>query len=137
MAAANLKPHARAILVLLVVQYLLGMAANLFVAFPQGAHDGQLWEFAWKQLPIAAHIIVAIALLISALALLVRSIRAHDKNWKIASGVGFGTILLAGVAGSSFIPTQTAGYSYLMAVCFLIALFAYGWGLTRPQGRAG
>lgn len=125
----RLKPHALVILVLLILQYLLGMATNLFVQFPQNQHEGQLWEFAWKQLPLASHIILGVLLVIGSLVLLIRSILQKNRRWIISSAVGFLAILIAGMAGSLFIPSQMAVYSFVMALCFIIAVLAYCIGI--------
>jgi hypothetical protein len=113
----------------LVLQYALGMYVNLFVPFPDNATAGQLWEFAWAQKPLAAHILLAIIILLGAIALLVRAVLYKNKKWIVASSVGLLAILAAGASGAQFIPSQTDLYSYSMALAFLIAILAYAWGL--------
>ncbi len=127
----SLTTHALSIIIALVIQYILGMTTALFVSFPEGAQDKQLWEFAWTQLPLALHIIVGLVLFIGSAALVVRAIRHKDRQWTIASSIGFAAILIAGIMGAKFIPTQVDGYSYVMALAFIVAFVAYGWGLTR------
>jgi len=129
----TLKTHGIVIFILLILQYLLGMFTNLFIQFPQDKHDGQLWEFAWKQIPIAAHIIIGILLLIGALVLVVRSIRQKNKQWIIISSIGAISILIAGVSGAIFIPTQTATYSFVMSLSFIIAFVSYSLGIYRSK----
>ena len=119
----------------LVVQYALGMYVNLFVAFPDSATEGQLWEFAWSQKPLAAHIILAILILLGAIVLCIRAARSKNRRWIISSFVGLLAILAAGASGAIFIPSQTDAYSYVMSVMFLIAIFAYGWPLVASWKR--
>jgi hypothetical protein len=125
----SLRPHALGLILGLVIQYALGMYVNLFVTFPDGANQGQLWEFAWSQPSLASHIILAFLLLFGAIALCIRAIRAKNKKWIIASTLSLLALLGAGASGATFIPSQTDVYSYSMALCFLIAIFAYIWGL--------
>lgn len=120
---------------LLTVQYLLGMYTNLFVAFPEHAAEGQLWEFAWHQVPLALHIIVGIALLVGAIVLLVWAMQKHDKQWIVSSAVAFLSILVAGAAGSQFVSKQSDMYSFLMGATFLAAILSYFWGLYKDGAR--
>jgi hypothetical protein len=120
----------------LVVQYALGMYVNLFVSFPESAADGQLWEFAWSQKPLAAHIILAILILLGAIVALVRAALYRNKKWVIANSIGLVAILAAGASGASFIPSQVDLYSYAMSLAFLIAILAYAWGLFSSRQRA-
>jgi len=125
----SLKSQAIGLVVGLVVQYILGMTTNLFVKFPDSGNPGQYWEFAWRQVPTALHILVGFSLLIGAVALFVRATIYKDKNWRVSSGIALGAILLAIVAGSQFIPSQNDLYSLAMSLFFLAALLSLGWGL--------
>ncbi|SRR5258706_4764460 len=131
--SSTLKPHAIGMIGVLTLEYLLGMFTNLFITFPQGAKDRQLWIFAWSQLSLALHIIVGILLFVGAIALVIRASLKKDKKWIIVSAVGATAILAAIIGGSIFIPTQSAAYSFIMAVTFLIALFSYFWGIYSSK----
>lgn len=130
---SQLKPQASGMLGGLVIQYLLGMAINLYVKFPDSQTEGQLWEFSWKQPLVAAHIVLAILLFFGTLALAIRAQKMQSTAWKLPAWIGFLAVLLAGFSGSRFIPTQSDPYSYLMATCFLVAFGAYAWGLYRAK----
>jgi hypothetical protein len=129
----SLEIQARFIIGFLVVQYLLGMFTNMFVAFPEGKNEGQLWQFAWTQPSLIAHIIIGIGVFISAVILTVRATKAGNRIWTKASWAGLVSILVAIAAGSRFIPTQTDGYSFVMSVAFIAALLSYGWGLYSSR----
>jgi hypothetical protein len=116
-------------LVSLSVQYLLGLTTNLFVQFPQSENASVLWKFAWTQLPLALHIIVGLLLFIGSIALLIRAIILKDKPWIKASAIGLVAILIAGVSGAIFVPTQSAIYSYVMGITFIVAFLSYTGGL--------
>ena len=129
----TLKMHGIGMLVLLTLQYLLGMFTNMFVQFPDTKQEGALWEFAWKQFPLAAHIIIGFLLIIGAFALITTSIKQRNKPWIIASIIGYIGIQTAASAGSLFIPSQQNLYSYVMAVAFIIAFISYGWGVYSSR----
>ena len=126
----NLRTHGVIILILLILQYGLGMFTNLFVEFPEGQSETQTWEFAWKQWPLAAHIILGLGLFTLAVLLCIRSARVRNKRWILASGVGLLSIFVAGASGAAFIPTQMEAYSFSMALSFVVAVVAYRWGLV-------
>lgn len=129
----TLKPFGILMLLLLTLQYLLGMIANLYIEFPEEKNRGKLWEFAWKQLPLAVHISIGYLLLLGAIVLIILSIRQKNKSWIIASSVGAIAILIAGATGAIFITAQKEIYSYIMAVSFIAAFVAYGWGLYATK----
>lgn len=117
----------------LVVQYALGMYVNLYTSFPSSATEGQLWEFAWSEWPLASHIVLAILLLLGAIVLCVRAILSKDRKWTIGSSIGLLGILAAGLSGAIFIPSQMDAYSYSMSLAFLVAFAAYAWALFSTR----
>ena len=118
------------LILFLIIQYAFGMAANLFVQFPENASAGKLWEYAWSQTLTSAHIIIGILLVLGALVFVVRAIRSSSRAWIVPSITGLLAIIAAGASGSLFIATQNGLYSYGMSLAFLVALIAYGWGLV-------
>ena len=129
----QLRKQAFGIIGALIVQYTLGMITALFVQFPDDQSDSKMWEFAWSQLPTAAHIILGLFLLIGSSALIASSIKAKNKIWIKTSIVGFLAILFAGLAGALFIPSQKDIYSLAMALAFILALASYGWGIYSSK----
>jgi hypothetical protein len=132
-ALVPLRINAAFLLSALVVQYLLGMYVNLFVAFPSSATEQQLWEFAWSQPALAAHIILAILILLGAIVLCTRAIFGKNRQWIVASSVGLIATLAAGASGVVFIPLQSDVYSYVMSLMFLIAILSYAWAMFGAQ----
>jgi hydrogenase/urease accessory protein HupE len=128
-----LKIQSHVILGFLILQYLLGMAANLFVQFPDTSNVKKLWQYAQGQWTVVVHMILGFLLLVGSIILLFRAIRRKDKNWIFAGSIGLFAILSAVVAGSEFIPTQQDVYSYIMAASFIIAVLAYGWGIYKAK----
>lgn len=129
MNRSSLNIQGAVLLSALVLQYALGMAANLFVSFPEGADEGQLWAFAWSQTLVAAHIILALLILLGAVVLFVRALIRKEGSWILFSLIGLLAVLAAGWGGATFIATQNDTYSYLMSLAFLVAAASYGWGI--------
>jgi hypothetical protein len=128
-----LRIQSHVILGILILQYFLGMLANLFVQFPDTTNEKLLWQFVQGQWIVVTHMILGFLLLIGSIVLLFRSIRRKDKDWIIAASLGLAAILTAVGAGSEFIPTQQDVYSYIMAVAFIIAVISYGWGIFKTK----
>ena len=119
------------LLTALVVQYALGMYVNLFVQFPDNAGPVDLWRFAVRQWPLAFHIILGALLFIGSLALMMGAIRYRSYAWQAPAVIGFIAILIAAISGTSFIPTRSDPFSYVMALSFILAILAYSWGMMR------
>lgn len=128
-----LRIQSHVILGILILQYLLGMAANLFVQFPDTTSEKIQWKFAEGQWTVVTHMVLGFLLLIGSIVLLFRAIRRKDKNWIISGSIGLFAILVAVGAGAQFIPTQQDVYSYIMATAFLLAVLAYGWGIYKAK----
>ena len=114
---------------LLVIQYTLGMLANMFVQFPDSADPGQLWEFARTQLTTGAHILVGTALVVGAIGFVILAVRQKIQPWIISSTFGLIAILAAFFGGATFVSTQADAYSLVMALATILAFLSYGWGL--------
>lgn len=129
----SLRNSGVAMIVLLGVQYILGMVSNLFVQFPEAGTENQMFEFARTQLPEISHIILGLLLFVFALVFWIRAIRARFRAWTVAAGIGLLAILIAVYSGARFIPTQDDLYSLLMSLAFILALLAYVWGLLAAR----
>jgi heme A synthase len=123
------KSYAFMLMGLLALQYILGMITNLYVEFPAGKSNSQEWHFASSQFVVMSHIILGMLLLVASVALWVKAYKSDDKNWKIASGITFGSVVLAAVSGSEFVSLQQEIYSFAMSAFFVLAVGALAWGL--------
>jgi hypothetical protein len=128
-----MKITTHALLGMLILQYLFGMYASLFVHFPDTKNEVALWEFARVQWSVIIHIIIAAGLVLGGIVFLIRALRKKEKVWIIASSLGLFGLLIASFGGARFVPTQQGGYSYLMAVGFLLSFLSYGWGLYKAK----
>lgn len=129
----NPTPHTLGLIGLLILQFLLGMFAALFVEFPEKANEAQIWKFAGQQVSVTLHMLLGLLMLLGAIALVIRAIIMKDKNWIWTSVVGLVGVLAADITGILFIAEQNDIYSYFMAVAFVVALVAYFWGVYKGR----
>jgi hypothetical protein len=106
--------------VLLIVQFGLGIGLNLYVTLPTGK---SFFATVFSSAVLAAHAIVALALLGAAISALVRAIRI--RRAVAFTGVGLAAILVAAGAGASFAGSQSTGASLTMALATAAAMFCY------------
>ena len=119
-------------MVMLILQYALGMGVNLYVSPGKGG----LSE-AFKNGPVLAlHAILGVLLILAAIALLVRAIAARHRAVIIASAVGLVAIIAAAGSGVSFLNSGTAGGSMAMAMATAVAFLCYTFCLFL-LGSAG
>ncbi|MEI7885574.1 MAG: hypothetical protein WCI30_09530 [Clostridia bacterium] len=111
---------------LLVLEYILGMYANLFVEIPEGSNG---WQFAVGSGIIMSHIILGTLLLLFSIALFIFSIRAKEKSWTVISILGLVSIFGSLAYGSAFLSKDSDIGSFLMAVGLGIAVLVYSAGL--------
>lgn len=119
-------------LVLLVIQYMLGMIANLEVQLPAG----NAWSWAFQHSPIILlHIILGTLLVVMALVAVILSIVARHPAGIIASSAGLALLIFAWLSGREFLATQQNTASLWMALGFMGAFIAYllGYALTSAR----
>jgi hypothetical protein len=133
---AGLRQANLAILIVLIVQFALGMGVNLYVTLPAAGHPGHASWFGNGAL-LAFHAALGISLILAAIFVLVRAIMARNVTIIVTSAVGLVAILLAAFFGSGFTDKLTDGYSIGMALAFAVALACYAIGLfAAPAGKA-
>ena len=130
---ASLQYQGKVMIVILALQYILGMAAMAFVKFPESATAAQYWDFANSQWLLVAHMGVATGLVIGAVIVLVRAFLQKNTVWKIAATVGFVSIIVAGLGGERFVSTQSDIWSLVMGLGFLAAFLSYGWAIYSSK----
>jgi len=139
---AGLRAASLGICVMLIAQLILGVAVNLYVRVPaadQGRGLGTALGRALTSPPVtlAAHAALGTLLLIAAVNVLVRALRARHKLAIAASATGLAAIVGAAVSGASFVNDSRAGASMAMAVLTGVALLCYLGNLFAvPPGRA-
>jgi hypothetical protein len=138
----------------LLVQFLLGMATNLFVditrdhpganptEYFRGVAQSVTWAVLHGPLLLQLHAILGIVLVVGAVIALVEALRSGPLSLKIASGVGGFAILGAGFNGGSFLNYNEDFSSMIMATFFAVAVAAYAYAMfvapaaSSPDRRA-
>jgi len=106
--------------VLLIIQFGLGIVVNLYVTLPD---HKPFFSTVFGSPLLAAHVIVAVALLGASMSALVRAI--HARRVIVPTAVGFAAVLAAAIAGAAFTSSQNTGASLAMALVTAVAMFSY------------
>jgi len=125
--------------VLLVIQFGLGTAVNLYVTLPSGK---SFWSKVFSDGAVAVHAIVALLLIGASVAALVRAIRAGYRLAVVLTSVSLVAIIVAAASGVAFVRNASNGVSLSMALaaavalfCYLAAIFALGAGPADNRGH--
>jgi hypothetical protein len=121
-------------LVMLIVQFGLGIGVNLYITLPDKGSAGD----AFSNGPLLVlHVVVGLLLVVAAIGLLVRAIIARHGPVIAAAAVGLLAIATAATQGFSFVSDGTNAASLAMALatgvamlCYVIALY-----LVRPPAQ--
>jgi hypothetical protein len=121
----------------LLVQFLLGMAVNLFVQIPRhhpganppeyfsGVAQSVAWAIVQGPALLIFHASLGLFLLLGGIVLFVQAVRSGPRSVAIATGVGAFAILGAGFNGGSFLNYNEDFSSMIMAGFFAVAVGAY------------
>ena len=130
-----------AIEIFLVVQFLLGMAVNLFVTIPTdhpganppeyfgGVVQSVTWAILHGHVLLIIHASLGLVLVLNAAGLLIAAIRTRTRDLIIVTAFGALAILAAGFNGGSFLNYNQDFSSMLMASFFAVAMTSYAVGL--------
>ena len=133
---AGLRRASLAILIVLIVQFALGIGVNLYVTLPAAGHPGHSSWFGNGPL-LALHAALGMFLSLAAIFVLIRAIMARHAALIVTSSAGLAAIGLAFFFGASFTDKLTNGYSLGMAIAFAAALACYAIGLYALTARRG
>ncbi len=132
---------------MLIIQFMLGMAVNLFVTIP-GNHPGanppeyfggvltsDSWAILHGGLWLTLHAAWGLLLVLGALGTLAQAIRLGGGDRITLAVLGFIGVLAAGFNGGSFLNYHEDFSSMLMATGFALGLASYATLLYRePSG---
>jgi hypothetical protein len=128
---ATLRHMSVAALILLVLQYGLGIILNLYVGVPASdAHAGIITEIATAPLALTAHAILGIALIGTAILLVARAVGVRDRLLAVLATAGLTAIGGAFGAGEIFVRDGQDSASMAMAILTGMALLCYIGTLT-------
>jgi hypothetical protein len=122
--------NAFGVVVMLLIQYALGMWVNLYAHLPASDHGKGVFAslgnaVADGPVELGIHAVLGVALLVPAVALLVRAILARLPVILGASLLGLAAIIAAAINGDRFVATQNNGVSLGMALSAGFALLCY------------
>ena len=132
----DLRPANLFALIVLIIQFALGIGVNLYVTLPNAGDPGHGSWFSNGPL-LAMHAALGMFLILAAIFVLVRAIIARNATLIVTSAAGLVAIVLAAFFGSGFTKNLTNGYSLGMAVAFAVALACYIIGLYAASTRHG
>jgi len=128
-------------LMMLIGEFLLGMAVNLFVKVPtdhpganppeyfSGVAQSVTWAILNGNLLLAVHAGFGLVLVVAAVGTLVQAIGNRRRGLVVSAVIGFIGVLAAGFNGGSFLNYHQDFSSMLMATGFAIAVVSYSAGL--------
>jgi hypothetical protein len=135
---------------LLLAQFVLGMAVNLFVTIPThhpGAHPSDYfagsaqsigWAIPHGGVWLAVHVSLGLALILGGIGVLVLAVRSGSRVMVSTAVLGGAAILGAAFNGASFLDFNHDYSSMIMAALFALALGSYLVGLaTNATPAAG
>ena len=138
--------NALAAVVMLLIQYGLGIAVNLYSTLPAADHGGSLFRgFASAvgngPVLLTLHAVLGTLLLITAVSALVRSLRLEAPPPIALTAVALAAIIVAWLSGSEFVGHKQNGASLAMALATAVAILSYALvifllGISR-QSRSG
>jgi hypothetical protein len=132
---------------LLLIQYLLGMVANIYVVLPahhpganaanyfSGSAAGLGWVITSGPAWVAAHATFGMALVVAALAAIALTWRNGGRSGRTLAIVGALAILGAGFNGASFLTYGKSFSSMIMAGLWALALACYVAGAVLAGRR--
>jgi hypothetical protein len=140
---ARLRQSTVGILVALLVQFLVGMAVNLFVTIPDdhpgarpaeyfgGSMASVTWALTGGPLALVVHVVLGIVLLVGSIGLVIRVRPLRRRSLTVLAVLGLLLIIGAGFNLASFLNYNEDFSSYLMAVFFALAALCYVLLLDR------
>lgn len=129
-------------LVLLVIQFIVGMYLNFYVELPAnhpGIHGSYAPSIPWAiaghaGIALAIHVVNWILLTLGSIALVIRSILSRRRASIVGTSFGLLFIMMAGSGGLTFLNRGGADKeSFMMALGFILAVIAYGVTLYRVK----
>jgi hypothetical protein len=135
-------------LIFLIIQFLLGMAVNLFVTIPTnhpganppeyfgGVAQSVTWAILHGHVLLQVHAVLGLLLVVNAFGLLVAAIRTRARDLIWITSLGLFGVLAAGFNGGSFLNYNQDFSSMIMASFFSWAVIAYSVGIFLT-GRPG
>jgi hypothetical protein len=127
----------RIMLVILSVQFVLGMTANLYVLIPKvhpGAEAGRYfhgilqalgWTLSRLHSALFYHVLTGLLIIGLSIAIFIAGLKSGKTSWIVFSIVGWAMVTGAGFNGLSFVNYGAEYSSMIMACAFLVSAVFY------------
>jgi hypothetical protein len=117
-------------LVVLLLQYGLGIDANLYATLPASDHGKSIFPGFAAAITMGPNIVIAHAvlgtlLLIGAVIVVVRALRTRLRPLIALAAIALAAIIAAWFSGARLVGTSTNGASLAMAIATAVAILAY------------
>jgi hypothetical protein len=134
---AGVRTPVLAVLVLLLGQFALGMAVNLYVAVPRhhpgarptnyftGSVRSVGWAIGSGPALLAAHAVIGLLLVLASATVLALAIGTRRRATIVSALLGAGFIVGAGFNGASLLDFSNTISSLIMSLLFAVAMLAY------------
>jgi hypothetical protein len=127
---ANLRTNSFAAVVMLLIQYGLGIWVNLYAKLPQADQGatvitGVVRAITNGPVGLTLHAILGLILIATATTAIIRTTRIGRELLLVIAVVGLVSILLAGITGARFVGTGDNGASLIMALATAVAILCY------------
>jgi hypothetical protein len=128
-------------MVMLLVQYSLGISVNLYSTLPDSDHgksafSGFVAAVRSGPLLLTLHALLGTLLLVTALAALVRSLRVGATPLTALTATALLAIVVAWLSGSMFVGNDKNGASLAMALATAVAMLCYSLVIFLIGARA-
>lgn len=135
----GLRANSLAALVILLIEYGLGVWVNLYGHLPVSDHGASLTTgfgraIAGGPVGLSIHAVFGVVLVVSATTALVRSVLVRRRAPMTVTAVGLAAVLIAGVSGARFVGSGSNASSMTMAVSAGVAIGAYALALFLSAG---
>jgi hypothetical protein len=126
----GLRANSLAVVVMLLIEFGLGISANLYATLPQSDHGkGMLPAFGGAvtggPVVLALHALLGTFLLAGGIAAFVRAILIRRPALLGLTGVALLSIVVAWMSGSQFVGTMDNGASLAMALATAVSILCY------------
>jgi hypothetical protein len=130
---ARVRRGSLAVLVLVVVEYVIGMYVNLYVTIPRADHGRSVGSaIANGPAMLSVHAVIGLLLGLGAVGVLVQAVMARQPTAIVLSAVGLFALAFAAVAGASFTSSGDPVDSMAMSVLTGAGLLCYAANLYLP-----
>lgn len=124
---AGLRANALAAIVMLILEYWLGIWMTLEGHVPSSDHGAGFWGAFLDAITngpvgLALHALLGTLIIVTSAGLVVRAIMSKRTSWSVLAVVGLLSVLVAWLSGVRFVSTADSGPSFFMALMTGVAL---------------